>query len=370
MAHARRYHRSVLPATIDDVPAAVHGLLADVFAERRTATSVVADRIADLTDLVGDFVLGGGKRVRPTFAWAGFRLAGGRCDDAHADAAFRVCAALELIQACALIHDDIMDRSDTRRGRPTVHRAVAARHRENGWLGDPDHFGVSTAILLGDLALSWADDMLAQAPLEGTVRDGVVSVWTAMRTEVLAGQMLDVVTEAAADESVDAAYRVMRFKTAGYTVARPLQLGACLAGAPAEVVETLGRIGDGLGIAFQLRDDMLGVFGDPAVTGKPSGDDLVAGKRTALLAVALRRSDTDDPEAARRLRSLVGRPLDDDELDAARRILVDSGAAAEIETEIEVLVDDSLAVLDALDAPSDARADLAAVAHALTRRRS
>lgn len=360
----------MLPATIDDVPAAVGRLLADVFTERRSATAAVSDRVADLTDLIGDFVMGGGKRVRPTFAWAGFRLAGGRTDDGDAATAFEVCAALELIQACALIHDDVIDRSDTRRGRPTVHRAVAGRHRERGWLGDPDHFGVSTAILLGDLALSWADDIVAQAALHPAVRERVVGIWTAMRTEVLAGQTLDIVTEAAADESVDAAYRVMRFKTAGYTVSRPLQLGASLAGAGDETVEVLGRIGDGLGVAFQLRDDMLGVFGDPAVTGKPSGDDLVAGKRTALLAVALRSLDADDPAAAARLRGLVGRPLTPTELDDARSALVDCGAAAEIEEEIGRLVDEALAVLDGLDAPVDARADLTGVAHALTRRRS
>ena len=190
-----------------------------------------------------------------------------------------------------------------------------------------------------------------------------------MRTEVLAGQMLDVVAEASGDESVDAAFRVMRYKTAAYTVARPLQLGAALAGADEVVLSALGAVGDGLGIAFQLRDDLLGVFGDPAQTGKPSGDDLIAGKRTALLAHGLSLADTHDHTRAAELRSMVGRPLSETEIDRARDILREVGAVGAVEDHIERLTTEAFEALSSAPVDESARIELVATATAIARRR-
>lgn len=379
-----------VPAALDDVPAAVESVLA-VFFDR--AVPVAADidpQVGAAAEVVREFVLQGGKRVRPTFAYAGW-LAGrtaasgpspaddaepGRPDSPEDSDALRVAASLELVQACALIHDDIIDRSDTRRGRMTVHRDFERRHRADGWAGDPGHHGVAAAILMGDLALAWADDLVhGHAPGDSAIGPPprplpapVGRVWSSMRTEVLGGQYLDIVNEAGGDESVDAAYRVMQFKTAAYTVARPLELGATLASAPPTLISDLRSVGHDLGIAFQLRDDLLGVFGDPERTGKPSGDDLVAGKRTALLAIGLARAADRDPGVAARLRDAIGRPLTDDEVGSARAILVDVGAVDEIEQRITTLLESALATLDGAALPSPIRAELTGFAHRIAHR--
>ncbi|GAA3691662.1 polyprenyl synthetase family protein [Gordonia hankookensis] len=376
-----------IPTTLDAVPAAVEAALEVFFGRAVPVAADVDPQVGEAGEVVRDFVLQGGKRVRPVFAYAGW-LAGlsssGRelpatgPDSPGAQDALRVAASLELVQACALIHDDIIDRSDTRRGRPTVHRVFERRHIDDGWAGDAAHHGAAAAILLGDLALAWADDMVhghhpgdATVPGETAPRPlpaSVGRVWSSMRTEVLGGQYLDIVNEAGGDESVDAAYRVMRFKTAAYTVARPLELGATLASAPASLIGDLRSIGHDLGVAFQLRDDLLGVFGDPDRTGKPSGDDLVAGKRTALLAVGLARAGERDPALAERLRAAVGRPLTEDEVRTARSILTDVGAVDEIETQISGLLTSALATLGAADMSEPVRTELGAFAHRIAHR--
>ena len=154
------------------------------------------------------------------------------------------------------------------------HRHFADRHRERNWLGSSEQFGLSSAILLGDLSLVWADDIITDADLPLDAHRRVQRVWADIRTEVLGGQFLDIVAEASGAETVASAMNVNTYKTASYTVSRPLQLGAAAAADRPDVQAIFGEVGNGLGVAFQLRDDVLGVFGDPAVTGKPSGDDL------------------------------------------------------------------------------------------------
>ena len=191
----------------------------------------------------------------------------------------RLFSALELLHACALVHDDVIDASATRRGLPTVHRAVRrASTATSGWHGSPEQFGISAAILLGDLALVWADDIVATADLPADAHRRVQRVWADIRTEVLGGQYLDIVAESSGAESVASAMTVNIYKTASYTVSRPLQLGAAAAADRPDVQAVFHELGTDLGVAFQLRDDVLGVFGDPAVTGKPSGDDLRSGQ--------------------------------------------------------------------------------------------
>ncbi|MFT3900339.1 MAG: polyprenyl synthetase family protein [Gordonia sp. (in: high G+C Gram-positive bacteria)] len=347
-----------------DFAGRVEQRLTDFFATERTHTATIGPAVADATDALADFVLGGGKRIRPLFADAGRTAAHGSprtsppADDTDA-ALVDLGAALELVQACALVHDDIIDASDTRRGKPTVHVAYSGRHRDGDWHGDPGRFGESVAILIGDLALAWADDLAAPLPAR------IAPVWRTMRTEVLAGQLLDIVNEAGRDESPAAAERVIAYKTAGYTIARPLELGAVLGGADDALIAALRTIGLGLGTAFQLRDDLLGVYGDPAVTGKPSGDDLITGKRTVLIAEGMSRAGAADADA---LRVLLGGDLDEQGVSRARAILTESGAQAAVEERIDRELTTALAGIAALPTSERARDRLAALADRIAHR--
>ena len=200
----------------------VEAALIEFFASRTEQVAELGDRYVTAVRELTEFVLRGGKRVRPAFAWTAWLGAGGNSTSDGAASIVRACSALELVQACALIHDDIIDASVTRRGFPTVHVAFADRHRSANWSGSSERFGESAAILLGDLALCWADDMLRESGIDDAAAARVSPVWSAMRTEVLGGQLLDIEAEAGLDETIDAAMRVNRYKTAAYTVERPL----------------------------------------------------------------------------------------------------------------------------------------------------
>jgi geranylgeranyl diphosphate synthase type I len=321
----------------------------------------VGEELAPLADALVQLVAGG-KRLRPAFCYWGHRAAGGRDGEAIVKAA----AALELFQACAIIHDDVMDGSDTRRGMPSAHRRFAGLHRSEGWQGDPEAFGEGAAILLGDLCLAWSDEMLATsgfAPDELARGD---RVFAEMRTELMGGQYLDLLEQARGGGSVARALRVARFKSAKYTIEKPLHLGAALAGADQEVLDGCSGYGLPLGEAFQLRDDLLGVFGDPAQTGKPAGDDLREGKRTVLVAMALEAATAAQAEVVRRH---LGDPhLSDEGVAALRTVLVETGAVARVEGLIAELYDDALVALDAAPLQDDAREVLRALAAAATAR--
>lgn len=357
-----------LDALERDLPAAVTAELADYLAGRRKDCLDVAEEFAGATDDLTRFVLAGGKRLRPTFAWWGWRAAGGLD---HPGTVLRAVSALELIQGCALVHDDLIDDSATRRGEPTVHARWASRHAEAAWAGDPTRFGAAVAVLLGDVALAWADDMLHDAGLDPAAIARARPVWQAMRTEVLGGQFLDVSGHASSDRRPETALRISRYKTAAYTIERPLHLGAAVAGAGDATVRALRHYGRDLGIAFQLRDDLLGVFGDPAVTGKPAGDDLREGKLTLL--VALTRAHPDRATAAVVERTL-GRPdLAADELAAARDALVALGVVDDVERRIAELTASALDAVQGDGAPAlapPAPERLADLAVAATRRAS
>lgn len=356
-------------------PERLQAVIGAELALRRADVIEIDARLAGLVDLLIGFVTDGGKRIRPEFLWCGWTAAGGSENAAATDAVLQVGAALELIQACALVHDDVIDRSDSRRGRPSTHRAVAKVHADAGLAGEAEHYGMSAAVLLGDLALAWADDLLTAGAQSLAAVDRALPVWRAMRTEVLSGQLLDLVATAAvsSDPAAQAAdaMRINRFKTAAYTVERPLQLGATLAGAGPETITALRSFGADVGIAFQLRDDLLGVYGDPAVTGKPAGDDLVEGKRTLLLATARAALDG---ELLAELDAGIGAA----DADPGRLAEIISGTDAPevLERRIGQLLASGLAALDAVDsrgAPvidEGARQRLTALAHAATARRS
>ncbi len=354
----------------EDVRGDVHRELAAFLKAKRDEATQIDPQFVAAVDSLSDFVLGGGKRLRPTFAWWGWRGAGGCPTDPQARAVLRAVSSLELIQACALVHDDLMDDSTTRRGAPTVHVDFAARHRAAGWLGSPERFGAATAILLGDIALAWADDMLRGADLWPDQLDRALSVWQAMRTEVLAGQYLDVLTQARGDETPETALQIDRYKTAAYTVERPLHLGAAIAGAGPALVDAYRHFGADIGIAFQLRDDLLGMFGDPAITGKPAGDDLREGKRTLLLAYGLRAADGQGHTAAADLlRGAIGDPqVEADTVTEIRELLIELGAVAEVERRITDLTKSALDSLCIADLAEPAGARLAELAAQATRR--
>lgn len=236
--------------------------------------------------------LRGGKRLRARFCHAGWLAAAG--PEAGSDALWGLCAALEIFQSAALVHDDLIDNSDTRRGRPASHRALESLHRGAGWHGDAAAFGRSAAVLLGDLLVAWSDDLLEEALAGHPQAAETRAEYARMRRDVTVGQLLDVTEEsawgtAATESLLERALRVASLKSARYSVEQPLVLGASLAGADPGTVSALRAFGHPVGMAFQLRDDVLGVFGDPEITGKPAGDDLREGKRTALIALARER---------------------------------------------------------------------------------
>jgi geranylgeranyl diphosphate synthase type I len=278
----------------------------------------------------------------------------------------QAAASLELLQACALVHDDVIDRSATRRGQPSVHQQFAALHRQQSWAGDAESFGAATAILLGDLFLVWSDAMFAASGIPSDALVRARPVGDTMRVELMAGQYLDVVEQARGGGSVNRALRVARFKAAKYTVERPLHLGAAIGGGGGAAVSALSAYGLPLGEAFQLRDDLLGVFGDPAVTGKPAGDDLREGKRTVLIALAV---EATAPAGREPFERLLGDPqLDDAGVATLREAVTASGAAAEVETMIEQRVSAALGALASAGFEPDARDALVALASAATRR--
>ncbi|KAA0083654.1 polyprenyl synthetase family protein [Mycolicibacterium sp. P9-64] len=343
-----------------ELAGAVTDQLRDYLRERRRGAEYIGADYAELTAALDEFVLRGGKRLRPAFAYWGWRAVS--ADDTASPDVLRLFAALELLHACALVHDDVIDDSATRRGLPTVHRLFADRHRERNWHGSPNQFGLSAAILLGDLSLVWADDIVATVDLPLDAHRRVQRVWADIRTEVLGGQYLDIAAEASGAESVASALTVNTYKTASYTISRPLQLGAAAAADRPDVQAAFHELGTDLGVAFQLRDDVLGVFGDPAVTGKPSGDDLRSGKRTVLLAEAVERADKTDPAAAKLLRTSVGTVLTDAQVQELCGVIESVGALAAVEERIDVLTRRALDVLTAAPIDAHAKAGLADLA--------
>lgn len=345
--------------------AAVDTELAAFLAEQREVLAAISPDATALADRLSDLTRGG-KRLRPLFAHWGARATGA---DGLSPELVRLGAALELFQAAALVHDDLIDHSDTRRGGPSVHRRFESTHREHAWDLDAADFGRAAAILAGDLALSLSEQLFASISPTPRAR----SLFDAMRTQVMAGQYLDVLEEQIGarrdpDAAVAAARTVVLFKSAKYSVEAPLLLGAAQAGADEHLLAVLAEFGEPLGEAFQLRDDELGVFGDPATTGKPAGDDLREGKRTLL--VALTRRDADASHAERLSERLGATELGTTDVDELRGIMTDSGAVDEHERIIERLTQEAFTVLDTADLPADAREGLLSLGRSAVRRRA
>lgn len=317
-----------VPAALTLPASRVEQRLTEVLDGYRNDWGTIDSLFGETIDLLETLVLAGGKRVRPAMAYWGFIGAGGDADD---EAIFNLGAALELLQAFALFHDDVMDGSLTRRGAPTAHVRSMDAHEANGWGGEARRYGESVAILAGDVSLVLSDVLLHD------VNAQVRSLWNELRIEVNLGQYLDVVGTARGDVPLETAERIVEYKTARYTIVRPLQMGAALTGRT-DLESQLGRIGTPLGVAFQLRDDMLGAFGQTELTGKPVGDDLREGKPTPLLARA-RRAATG---AQTKTLDLVGSNLSKGDVSAIQTVFTDTGAVADIEKQIASLTDEAL----------------------------
>ncbi|MRX42399.1 polyprenyl synthetase family protein [Agromyces kandeliae] len=360
---------------------AVNERLEEFLADRASILRSISDDLDPLAAFSERF-LSGGKRFRARFCSLGFDAVRGsrRGHDAAATAeryaVVSASAALEVFHAAALVHDDLIDNSDTRRGAPAAHRVFEAQHRDGRWAGDGEEYGRATAILLGDLLLGWSDELLDEglAALrdQSAARETRVE-FNRMRTEVTVGQYLDILEERAWLTRPEAeqrfrAERVVVHKSARYSIEAPLTIGGAIAGGTASQLEALRAFGLPLGIAFQLRDDLLGVYGDPAVTGKPAGDDLREGKRTVLIAIARERLSTGQ---RRLLDELLGDPaLDAEQIRMLQDTIRDCGAVDEVETEITTNTDRALAALGSSGMDREAARDLADLARAVTRRES
>jgi len=345
---------------------AVGRRLAGVMEDYRADAAAISPSATPLVESIAALVRGG-KRLRAVLAWWGWQGAGGAPDD---DRILEAAVALELFQAAALIHDDILDRSDTRRGAPSVHRSFEARHRASGWRQDPGHFGTSAAILTGDLCLALSEEVFASAADASPDPAAARSVFNRMRFEVMAGQYLDVLDEVEVPgkdpaAALERAHTVLRYKSARYSVVHPLDLGGVLADPHGAPREPFARFSTPLGEAFQLQDDLLGVFGDPDATGKPSGDDLREGKRTALVAHAL---DLLPPEGAEDLeRALGDAGLTDAQVARLQRLLEECGARRRVEQAVAALGEEALAALDAMPVEDAVRAGLGRLAGRILR---
>ena len=326
--------------------AAVETTLSNFLAREAAALQAADPALGGLSGLARSYVLACGKRLRPTFAYWGWRGVAGLAPPL--EAVLPALAGLELLHAFALVQDDVMDGSTTRRGRPTAHEVLAAEHAAAERAGSARRFGSAGAVLLGDLLLVWADRMQFEANVPAAALLAARRHYDEMRIATIAGQYLDVLSDAESNAwSVERALRVARLKTAGYTVTGPLLLGAALAvgEVPARVANAYTIYGEAVGEAFQLRDDLLGVFGDPAVTGKPAGDDLRTGKPTVLLLLARRLAT-----AAQRT-ALCQPPHDATDLARLADVVAETGAVDAVEAMVERRIGSGL---DALaEAPID-----------------
>jgi geranylgeranyl diphosphate synthase type I len=342
--------RAGVPPSLTAVAPAVEARIDALLEAEAARWGLVDPALLSPLEALRRFVLDGGKRLRPAFCHWAFVGAGG---DPASRAVVDAGAALELLHAFALLHDDVMDGSRLRRGRTTVHVDFAARHGAAGWRGEARRFGEGVAILVGDLAFVYADLLMVGAPPAAT------GTFNELRVELNIGQALDLIGTAEARRDQPMARRIACYKSGKYTVERPLHLGAALAGRLDDLAEPLSAYGLPLGEAFQMRDDILGTFGDPAVTGKPVGEDLREGKPTPLLAIATARAGA----AGRSLLDRVGSPdLGDEEVAAIQTLLVETGAREETERLVDQLAAEAVAALDKAALTADAHAALTELA--------
>ncbi len=324
-------------------------------------------------------LLQGGKRFRALFCYWAWRASLSESSYHQSEqevneseqAIAGIAASLEMFHAAALVHDDLLDQSDTRRGAPAIHKRFESLHQEKQWAGAPERFGVAGSVLVGDLMLGWSSEIFGNALLHSPNREiesACRDEFSLMRVEVMAGQYLDVLEENAATtrpvkEGVGRAEKVILYKTAKYSIEAPLRIGAAFAGADQSTLNVFTQFGIPLGIAFQLRDDILGVFGDPSVTGKPAGDDLREGKRTVLVALTKEALTEQSPSMANSFEELLtSRELDAQQIAFMQKLIQESGALEKTERMITELADRSLDSLESSSLEETAKSALMALA--------
>jgi geranylgeranyl diphosphate synthase, type I len=359
---------------------AVSAEISDFLSEQSSVLDSMGPELVPV-HLMASQMLCGGKRIRPAFCVWGYAAAAGIPTDEELRPLLAAAGSLDVFHVSALIHDDLMDSSDLRRGRPAAHRQFEALHANAGWLGDSAAFGRAGAILLGDLLVMWSAQMLHGAGVEQSALERALPIVEAMRTEVTCGQYLDMVAQAhplrqrapaigslrpTIELALDDASRVVEYKAARYTVQRPCQMGAAIGGGDDELYFALGAYGSPLGRAFQFRDDLLGVFGDPQVTGKPAGDDLREGKRTVLVAHAYAHAG--DAGQKLLLQRLGDPGLDETGINELQQVIVESGARDAVESMINEYHERALNALHDTEITEEGRAGLTALADAAVRR--
>ena len=349
-----------LPALREAVDQA---LAAFVEADNRYLSGIALE-LEPVSRALKNFLLLSGKRFRPLFAAIGYMGTGSEFSPEFMTA----ISSVELIHVCALIHDDVMDQSDSRRGAPSIHKLFEGIHTEQHLAGSAEQFGVASAILLGDLALVWAAKMLHESKIPAAHILSSLPVFNEMQVELMAGQYLDIYEQALASESVERSLKVARYKSGKYSIERPLHFGAALANkSPENYFPVYSAYGLPLGEAFQLRDDLLGVFGDSAQTGKPAGDDLREGKRTVLIALTHDMASTSDREI---IKELLGNPLlSSEEVLILQKIISNSGAEQRVESLISSLTGKAISALDNPAIHPEAQSALHQMALAATQRK-
>jgi geranylgeranyl diphosphate synthase type I len=330
------------------------------FVAGRCAAELAESGVEVAGDILLDFVAGG-KCLRSTFMYLGW-IAG----SADSDEALFASAGLELLHAFALLQDDVMDAASSRRGRPAAHLQFSQWHRNRKLSGPAERFGESAAILLGDLCLIWAEQMLRESGVEYRSLQQAWPRYDAMRTELAVGQFADLASDVRDLPSMDMVLEVARRKSGNYTVRRPLEIGAAMSGCSDRTISGLGRYGEAVGEAFQLRDDLLGVFGAASVTGKPDGQDLIERKATSVVIAAHQLAD---PSTRRQLTELMNTgDLDDSAIERWRTLIVTTGAVQWIEDTITDRVTSALHELDQLRISEPVRAALKNMAAVSTER--
>ena len=344
----------------------VEAQLQDFLSTQSDYFTAIAPELKPAATSLTAFVINGGKRFRPLFAAVGAMGAGSQLSDAE----IRAFASLELLQACALVHDDLMDASDTRRGEPAIHKLFESMHESEKYQGKATQFGLSASVLIGDLALIWSDQMLNSSGIKSESLLAALSVHDEMRVELIAGQYLDVFEQARGTQSVAQALNIARYKSAKYTIERPLHLGAAIAipdaAKRAQIISIYSEFGLPLGEAFQLRDDLLGVFGDPKVTGKPAGDDLREGKRTVLMAMTHDRIS--GAAEAEFMQEFGNHNISESAIARLQEIISETGAAMHVEDLIEELTSTALEALNRDEIVPQARELLTEMAIIATKR--
>jgi geranylgeranyl diphosphate synthase type I len=349
---------------------------------QRRDFSAISEDLAPLVDYTQS-LLQGGKRFRALFcywSWVG-HLANSSSQSSEqkarsAEAMIGIAASLEMFHAAALVHDDLLDQSDLRRGQPAVHKRFETLHSEANWAGSHERFGVAGSVLVGDLMLGWSSEIFGNALLNAPSEEISASArdeFSRMRVEVMAGQYLDIVEENAAitravEDAVGRANKVILYKSAKYSIEAPLLIGAAFAGASSNQLRQLSEFGVPLGMAFQLRDDVLGVFGDSALTGKPAGDDLREGKRTVLIGYT--RASLSNSVGKLFDEMLSSRELTDEQVAFLQQTIIGSGALEKVERTIAELADQAMANLERVEIDSQAKANLKSMAQKVIHRQA